>query len=82
MSDRPDPLEALAEVSLETRPDEISCEEWVQQIGRYVEILAQDGEIPAALEVAAHHTNICPQCSEELQALREALDLPVRVSDS
>lgn len=82
MPQSPDLLQALAEAALQTRPDEISCEEWVQQIGRYVEILAQDGEMPAALEVVARHTDICPQCSEELQALRDALAISAGPSDS
>ena len=70
------PLETLADHALRSHPGEITCDEWVGQVGAYVEALARGGDIPAALEVVAHHIELCPQCSEEFEALQEALDLP------
>ena len=68
--------EHLVETTLQTRDDEITCDEWVRRVGAYVEVLARGGEVPAALEVVAQHVEICPECAEELEALRESLDLP------
>ena len=74
-------LDALVGTTLRTREDEITCDEWVERVGHYVEALAEGGDLPSALEVVAHHALICPQCAEELEALREALELPA-VSDT
>lgn len=75
MAPKPTLLEDLADCALRSRPQEITCDEWIERVGPYVEALARGGEIPAALDVVAHHTEICPQCAEEFEALRDALGL-------
>lgn len=65
----------LVEASLETPEGELTCDEWVQQVGRYVEAMANDGKTPAALDLIAQHAAACPQCAEEFRALRTALGL-------
>lgn len=72
---KPDTLEILSDLALRSRPDEITCDEWLEQVGPYIEALARGGEIPAALDIVAHHTEICPLCAEELEALKLGLDL-------
>lgn len=63
----------LAEVLLNTRPDELTCDEWLDRVGGYAEALAAGAPAPAGSELVAHHLSICPECREEFSALLAAL---------
>ena len=65
--------EQLIDAALATRDDELTCEEFVERVAAYAEILVVGGEVPAALSLVAHHASICPHCAEELKVLLEAL---------
>ena len=65
----------LAEAALDSRPDDITCDEWVDRVGSLVEAMARGGDLPEALEVVARHSQLCPHCAEEFDALRRALDV-------
>jgi hypothetical protein len=56
-----------------TRPDELTCDEWLDAIGRYAEALAADMPAPPGSELVEHHLAICPECREEMDALVAAL---------
>jgi hypothetical protein len=63
----------LAEVLLNTRPDELTCDEWMDRVGGYAEAVASGAPAPAGSELVAHHISICPECREEFEAVVEAL---------
>ncbi len=54
-----------------TRDDEINCDQFASQLAAYVDGNIGDSEALALLD---HHSEICPECAEELQILRRALD--------
>lgn len=68
-----DQIRELAGVLAQTRPDELTCDEWLAEVGAYAEALAHDAPPPSGSERVAHHVALCPECSEELQALVAAL---------
>jgi hypothetical protein len=75
--DRPrltdDHLRDLAGVLLQTRPDELTCDEWLDRVGGYAEAVAAGGPVPAGTDLIEHHIGICPECREEFDALVAAL---------
>ncbi len=52
-----------------TRPEELTCEEWVDHVGAYAEALAAGLPAPVGADLVAHHLAICPECKEEFDAL-------------
>jgi hypothetical protein len=63
----------LAGVLLATRPDELTCDEWLDRIGAYAEATAAGRPVPPNSERLEHHLAICPECREEFDALVAAL---------
>lgn len=66
-------LRVLAGVLRLTRPDELTCDEWLDRVGAYAEARAAGGPPPAGAELIDHHLEICPECREEFEALLAAL---------
>ena len=69
----PETIRKLARMTLETRPEEISCEDWVHRVGEYVEAAGKE-ELGERLRVVERHAAKCTSCAEELAALRALLD--------
>lgn len=67
-------LEALAKATLATRPEEIDCDEWLARVGRFLEHEASGAPLPSDLLAVAQHLEVCPECDEELDALRSGLE--------
>ena len=63
----------LAKMALATQPQELTCEEWLDRVGRYVEIVVAGKPVPPELSPVEEHLALCPECSEEFEALRRAL---------
>lgn len=68
-----DHVRDLAGVLLKTRPDELTCDEWLDRAGGYAEAVAAGRPVPAGSELVEHHLDICPECREEFDALVAAL---------
>lgn len=66
-------IRALAQVALETRPDEITCDELLDRVARYAELVLAGHPVPPDLQPVEEHLRVCPECTEELEALRAAL---------
>ena len=66
-------LRVLAEVLRITRPDELTCDEWLDRVGAYAEAVAAGAAKPPGSELIDHHLEICPECREEFEALLAAL---------
>jgi len=72
---REDLLKLLRFVDL-TTADEIDCMELLQRAAGYLERLGPDGPdglAPAGYEDVVRHLQLCPECLEEVEALRCAL---------
>jgi uncharacterized protein with PIN domain len=60
-----------------TRDDEISCQACEDQIAQFAESQLTGKEIPEALRAIEEHLKICPECTEELEFIRRALESDV-----
>lgn len=66
-------LHDLADLLLKSRPDELTCDEWLDRVGGYAEAAAAGRPPPDGSELVAHHLDVCPECREEFDALVAAL---------
>ena len=69
-------FESLTAMIMATKPEEIDCDEWLDRVARYAELVQRGGSIPSDLKLVAQHVTVCPECSEELDALLALLDSP------
>jgi hypothetical protein len=67
----PDKLRKLARLTLETRPPEIGCGDWIHRVGEYVEATRQGRALDERLLAVERHAKACPSCAVELEALRK-----------
>ena len=58
----------LAKYVLQTRPNEIGCDDWLGYAPRYAELIAGHQPVPEPLRLAAEHLEVCPECAEEFRA--------------
>jgi hypothetical protein len=72
---KPDPekYRDLARFLLATRPDEMTCDEWLDRIGEYADAVLAGRPIAPALAQVRQHMEICPECAEEFRAILAAL---------
>ena len=61
-------LRELLRVVAATRPQEIDCEQFLTRVAAYLESLGEQA-LPPELDVVAQHLEVCPECSEEFDAL-------------
>lgn len=66
-------IDTLARMAMNTRPEEISCDDWLALAARYAELEISGQPISEELQPVVDHLRLCPNCTEELEALREAL---------
>jgi predicted anti-sigma-YlaC factor YlaD len=66
----------LARALLATCPDEIDCEQWLDRVGTYLDLVEAGRPVPESLLPVAAHLERCPECAEEFQAIREMLRNP------
>ena len=68
----PETIRKLAKLTLETKPKEISCDDWIHRVGEFVEAEGRP-DLDERLRVVDRHAADCPSCAEELEALRGLL---------
>ena len=51
----------LAGFLLKTRPEEMSCDEWIDRVGEYAERVLAGRPIPASLDEVVRHIEHCPE---------------------
>ena len=66
-------LRALLRLVDITRPEEITCDEFLSRVAGYLERLGDSAIPPPGHEALLHHLRVCPECLEEFEALYEAL---------
>ena len=69
-----DQIRALIGFVSKTADDEISCQECEDHIAQFAESQLSGKATPEALAAIEEHLKICPECTEELQFIRRALD--------
>ena len=70
----PETIRKLAKLTLETKPGDITCEDWVHRVGEYIEATGRGDDLDERLQVVAEHTRDCVSCARELEILRELLE--------
>ena len=69
----PEQIRGLVQLIGITRDEELSCNECLDRIAEFAECQLTGQPIPAALATVEHHLNLCAECREEYEALRQAL---------
>lgn len=72
MLDR-DRLNTLVRLIATTRPDEIGCDECLEQVDRFVEMKLAGLDAAEAMPLVQDHLDKCRDCREEFEALLRAL---------
>lgn len=72
MLDR-DELKNLVRAALQTSDEELSCDECLDEVDRFVELELAGLDPAAALPMVNDHLNKCGECREEFEALLTAV---------
>ncbi|WP_182865861.1 hypothetical protein [Stieleria mannarensis] len=67
-------LRALLGFVAKTADEEISCQTCEDQLSRFAEAQLTGDGVPGALQAIQKHLEICPECTEELEYICEALN--------
>ena len=67
-------LQQLVRSVERTIPNEIDCEEVLDRISSYLEAVQDKRIFGEELEAVRQHLSVCPECTEEFEALRAALE--------
>lgn len=68
-----DEYRELARALLATHPDEIDCEQWLDSVALYLDLVEAGRPIPESLRPVEGHLGLCPDCAEEFALMRQAL---------
>ncbi len=68
-----DSLKRIVRDIMTTRPDEIGCDECVEELDRFVELELAGKNAAEALPLIQDHLDRCGDCHEEFEALLAAL---------
>ncbi len=63
----------LARALLATNPEELDCDEWLDRVGLYLDLVEAGRPVPESLRPVEEHLRLCPDCAEEYAAMCEAL---------
>ena len=66
-------IRELAEILVNSRPEELTCDEWLDRVGGYADAIAAGNPVLTGSDLVAQHLSICPECREEFDALIPAL---------
>ena len=72
MTDRPDWRKLLQWLE-RTSAEEIDCDEFLARSARLAEALRAGDTLPRDAAAALQHLTVCPECEEEFEALRRAV---------
>ena len=68
-----DEYHELARAPLATRPEEIDCDQWLDGVSLYLDLMEVGRPVPESLRPGEEHLRLCPDRAEEYAAMREAL---------
>ncbi len=67
-------MKALLNTVSKTSEQEVSCQACEDQLAQFAETQLTGQDIPSALKAIEAHLQICPECTEELQFIKRALE--------
>jgi hypothetical protein len=70
----PQDIRRLARFTLESKPADLSCDDWLHMVGEFVEAERSGAGLNERHQLVARHVEACGACAQELEALRELLD--------
>ena len=66
-------LRELLRLVLDTAPDELDCDQFLERVGALLERLESGDQPTGELEAVSQHLSVCAECASEFEALRRAL---------
>ncbi len=69
----PKQYQDLARFLIKTRPEEMTCDEWLEHVGEYAEHVLAGRAAPSSLVEVERHIDLCPECAEEFCAILAAM---------
>ncbi len=72
----PQVAEFLRQVAL-TREQEADCGTCIQHIGEFAEKKLLGADLNTVLASIEHHLSLCPECTEEYEALKKILETTI-----
>jgi hypothetical protein len=69
----PTEIKRLVREVLTTRPDEVGCDECLEQLDHFVEMTLDGQDASGAMPLVQHHLENCDNCREEFEALLSVL---------
>ena len=72
MALRPEQVKALIAKVMDTRDQEMTCDECVADLATFVEVQLTGKSLSAALQAVHEHLERCHECADEYHVLREA----------
>lgn len=74
MNLKPETLKKVLYKVSETRSDEISCDTCFEEVDRFAEMLRSGDSPEKVMPLVKHHLKMCGNCTEEFEALIEAIE--------
>ena len=69
-----DEIRALLHLVRQTRDQELTCDECLDQLGSFAELNLKGRPAEEAHDLLRHHLQICGECQEEFDLLLKALE--------
>ena len=69
----PKQFEGLLGQTAKTREHELNCNECLDLVAEFIELELAGKTIPSGLDAVRHHLDLCPECREEFDTLRDVL---------
>ncbi|MGD1991586.1 MAG: hypothetical protein PVI59_00180 [Anaerolineae bacterium] len=69
----PNTLKRIVRAALSTRPEEISCDECLERVDRFIEMKLAGKNAAEAMPLVHDHLQRCHACREEFEALLDVL---------
>jgi hypothetical protein len=69
----PATLKRIVRSALTARPDEIGCDDCLEQLDQFAEMVLAGKDVAEAMPLVQDHLNRCRDCREEFEALLAAL---------
>jgi hypothetical protein len=73
MNLEPNVLKRIVRASITARPDEIGCDECLERLDRFVDMMLAGKDAGEAMPLVQDHLDRCGDCREEFEALLEAV---------
>ena len=74
MALRPEQVKALIAKVMDTRDQEMTCDECLGEIAAFVEVQLTGKPLSAALQAVYEHLERCHNCADEYHVLRQVLE--------